>query len=500
MKLNTAAACGIMANIYHESRFKHYAEGDINISGGPSFGLCQWRESRKANLKNYCNQQGISMESVEGQLAFMNYELQKSYKSVYNTLTSVPNTASGAYDAAHKFCISYEVPADRNAKGIERGNLARTSYWDEYSGGVSLPAGVSFPISYGSEIVRIAREQDGKPYSAGGVGPDSFDSAGLIYYSYNTAGYTIDRMTPDAYYTKFSTIGKSVTLNEIRAGDLLFYKDSQKVYLIAIADGEGGRIYVNTSQEEVVVDKSIIGSPYAIIRILSDAETSQYNATGGYENAVEDFTALTTIDPYYKDVTVNLSNVESVGFDYGYLIDLTHKQEFKFYIPEFTESAGANWESVNIIGRSVDIKAYNNTNSRVISISLDLYAGVGLYVNSGDGDVVGKLHKDANFIKSLEYPDYTNAIVRPPATVQLILGSSINIVGVVSDVSVEHMKPLDSQNRSMYLKVNFTVTQTAVNPPDYSDIKNGRYVLPSTGDISSITTTDDKTNAPNFTG
>lgn len=202
-----------------------------------------------------------------------------------------------------------------------------------------------------------------------------------------------------------------------------------------------------------------------------------------YDGEAIDFDSLTSNDIYQTTVASNLSAVQSAGYDYGYLIDVTHGGVFKFYVPEFTEQAGANWGTIKIPGRSVDIQQYESTTSRSIAINLDLYAGVGLYTS---GDVVGKLHSDLNFVKSLEYPDYTTAIAQPPSTVHLILGSSVNLLGVVSSVSVEHLKPLDSQNRSMYVKLSFTVTQIAINPPDYTDIRAGQYAIAGTNDISSL--------------
>lgn len=182
-------------------------------------------------------------------------------------------------------------------------------------------------------------------------------------------------------------------------------------------------------------------------------------------------------DPYSSTVQANLTRITSNSSKYGYLIDLTHGGQFQFYLPEFTEQAGANWSNVDITGRSVDVVSYNSTSSRSIGITLELYAGEGIYRVK---DPVTKLHQDANFLKSLEYPDYSDPIATPPSVVQLILGEKLNMIGIVKDVTVEHRKPLDSQNRSMYLHVTFTVSQVAVNPPDYSDIRSGIYYLRTT--------------------
>lgn len=212
--------------------------------------------------------------------------------------------------------------------------------------------------------------------------------------------------------------------------------------------------------------------------IIGDEPVPVSDSIGSYGNV------LTSIDMTNSIVKNNLSRVTSAGYDYGYLIDMTYGRDFKFYIPEFSESAGANWEDISIPGRSVQIKSYESTTSRSITVSLELYAGVGLY-ELGE-DVVGAMHRDINFVKSLEYPDYSSVIAYPPPTVHLILGSSVSLVGVVNDVRVEHMKPLDAQNRSMYVKLSFTVIQNVSDPPGVHDIRSNSAAMISTEDLNTL--------------
>lgn len=129
MKLNTAGACAVLANINQESGFKTKIDGD----GGTSYGLCQWHNNRKTNLINFCKSSGYSLNSVEGQLAYLHKELTESYKSVWNKLKSTPNSAQGAYDSAYYFCVHFEVPANASTRGRERGNSAKNTFWPKYS-------------------------------------------------------------------------------------------------------------------------------------------------------------------------------------------------------------------------------------------------------------------------------------------------------------------------------------------------------------------------------
>lgn len=129
MGLNTAAACAVLANINQESGFKVKVDGD----GGSSYGLCQWHAGRKTALINFCNSNGYTLNSVEGQMAYLHKELTESYSSTWNKLKNTPNTDQGAYDSAYYFCVNFERPANSSTRGKERGNSAKTTFWPRYS-------------------------------------------------------------------------------------------------------------------------------------------------------------------------------------------------------------------------------------------------------------------------------------------------------------------------------------------------------------------------------
>ena len=41
--------------------------------------------------------------------------------------------AAGAYDAAYYFCYNFEIPASRAKRSVERGNIAKNTYWVKYA-------------------------------------------------------------------------------------------------------------------------------------------------------------------------------------------------------------------------------------------------------------------------------------------------------------------------------------------------------------------------------
>lgn len=132
LDLNPAAACGIMANIEHESKFDPTLV-IVDTNGLLSGGLCQWNGGRFSNLQYFCSQNGYNYLSIEGQIAFLRHELNsKSYRYIYDYLKDVSNDADGAYDAAWYWCYYFEVPANRSYKADSRGYSAETKYWSEF--------------------------------------------------------------------------------------------------------------------------------------------------------------------------------------------------------------------------------------------------------------------------------------------------------------------------------------------------------------------------------
>ncbi len=117
MGLNSAAACGILANIRRESSFSPTA-------GTSYYGLCQWGGGRRANLQSWCGANGYDYTTIKGQLAFMDHELNTSYTTCLNLLKEVEDTEDGAYEAALIFVRRYEGAASAG----DRASLAKTYF------------------------------------------------------------------------------------------------------------------------------------------------------------------------------------------------------------------------------------------------------------------------------------------------------------------------------------------------------------------------------------
>lgn len=128
MGYNTAAACGVMANIKYESGYKPSSGGDK----GTSYGIVQWHLGRKTRLIEWCGSNGFDYTTLEGQLYYLDYELKNRYPAVHKRLLAVSNDEQGAYDAGYDFCYNFEAPSNRASRSVTRANYARETLWNRY--------------------------------------------------------------------------------------------------------------------------------------------------------------------------------------------------------------------------------------------------------------------------------------------------------------------------------------------------------------------------------
>ena len=159
MKLNCAAACGVLANLEAESGFKPnnlqgsyekllgytdstYTEAVDNgsyrnfVKDSAGYGLAQWTyHTRKEKLLDYAKKKGTSISDLNMQLEFFAQEI-KGYRTVWNCLKSVNNDEAGAYKAGYTICYDYEAPAKKDTSSITRGNRAM-KYFTKYAGETS---------------------------------------------------------------------------------------------------------------------------------------------------------------------------------------------------------------------------------------------------------------------------------------------------------------------------------------------------------------------------
>ena len=146
MGFNNASGCGVLANIEKESSFRNDAMGD----SGTSYGICQWHAERMSRLRAWCDDHDYDWHELEGQLYYLEYELNTYYPNTLAMVKGVSNNKNGAYEAGHDWCYYFEVPADKETRSKERGQLAKEKYWPKYKGvQTKLSKGKTYETEYG---------------------------------------------------------------------------------------------------------------------------------------------------------------------------------------------------------------------------------------------------------------------------------------------------------------------------------------------------------------
>ena len=105
-------------------------------------------------------------------------------------------------------------------------------------------------------VARLALSMVGVQYRYGGASPDEgFDCSGLVYYAYMQNGQAVPR-TSQAQFGAATPI----PLAEATPGDLLFFRDQEKLSHVGIYLGDGEFVHAPSTGDSVRV--ASIEAPY----------------------------------------------------------------------------------------------------------------------------------------------------------------------------------------------------------------------------------------------
>lgn len=97
-------------------------------------------------------------------------------------------------------------------------------------------------------VVAEADDQLGVPYVYGGTTPSGFDCSGFTRWVYEHAlGIDLPRTAAEQ-----SALGKSVSMDKLKPGDLLFWGSGSGVYHVGIYAGDGEYIHASTGGGRVM--------------------------------------------------------------------------------------------------------------------------------------------------------------------------------------------------------------------------------------------------------
>lgn len=175
-----------------------------------------------------------------------------------------------------------------------------------------------------NKIYAVLKQQEGKSYVYGAVGPDNFDCSGLVQYCYNQfskeTGLTLSRTTYEQC-KQGTEVGKDK--GEWNPGDLLFWigQDTPPSH-VSIYIGGNKMIHAPKTGDVVKTVDVTRTDIYTVRRVLPDSTSSNINGSkipNEYENNLGSVngnctTFISNMSKYgYKSIITSKSN--SVGVD-----------------------------------------------------------------------------------------------------------------------------------------------------------------------------------------
>lgn len=147
---------------------------------------------------------------------------------------------------------------------------------------------------------------------------------------------------------------------------------------------------------------------------------------------------------------------------------------FQFMPNSISDNKSANYNETPIIARSVPIKSYSHSSSRIISFTLEFFTSPeqGTKLLS---PLLLKTRIDA--LKALVYPDYGAFITKPPPRCIVHIGAQVAFLGVCKSVNVTYSNKapwdLNPVVLSHHAKVALSFEETLNIPLSNTEVRLG---------------------------
>ncbi|WP_078510344.1 MULTISPECIES: C40 family peptidase [Streptomyces] len=142
-----------------------------------------------------------------------------------------------------------EARAEKASRSAERATLSTTS--------------VSNATGNAASVISFLKAQLGKAYVLGSSGPSSYDCSSLTQAAFKQVGIDLPRVSQDQ-----STVGTQVSLDNLQAGDLLYWGSSGSAYHVGVYIGDGKFIGAQNPSTGIVERPLDYDQPTGAVRVL----------------------------------------------------------------------------------------------------------------------------------------------------------------------------------------------------------------------------------------
>lgn len=159
-----------------------------------------------------------------------------------------------------------KAAAEKAAKEAAKNNNSNSSNSSKNNSSTTSSSESSKGSGTGQQIADYAVKFVGNPYVWGGTSlTRGADCSGFVQSVYSQFGYSITRVSAD----QASSAGKEVSMSDLRAGDLIFYRNSSgRVNHVAMYIGNGKVVHASNAREGIKISSYNYRTPYKARRIV----------------------------------------------------------------------------------------------------------------------------------------------------------------------------------------------------------------------------------------
>ena len=215
--------------------------------------------------KGYVSREFVKMSMEFGE-AISKEEEEEIERRRQEAAREAEEAARAAYQAAQAAKAAQQSASSSHSSSSSSSSASHSSSSSSSSGsGKTDTSKVTTGSGTGSDVASYAQKFIGNPYSYGGTSlTNGTDCSGFVQSVYSKYGYSLPRTSGSQ-----AGSGKSVSLDNVQAGDIIYYSSGGSVNHVAIYIGDGKVVHASNKRDGIKISNAFYRSPICVVRYFN---------------------------------------------------------------------------------------------------------------------------------------------------------------------------------------------------------------------------------------